>query len=170
MNRGYIVGATPHTVLYRFFWNFTGVLVIVWRYACDFDIIFRLFLLLFSKLNLVIFQALYITKWIYRGNLVGATPPAVLYRFFPNFSVVLVMVWKYACGLDSILRVSFLLYNPQLNVYHFSSILRLQCYQYLINVDIYVVPLSANAPTVLYNSLWKHLYVHMSWPEDMDKF
>ena len=35
-----------------------------------------------------------------------------------------------------------LLYNPQFNVYHFSSIFRLQCYQYLINgyIYIYVVP------------------------------
>ena len=53
--------------------------------------------------------------------------------------------------------------KPQLNIYHFSSIFCLQCYQYLINVYIYVVPLSANTPTVLYN-----LYVLMSWPEDMD--
>ena len=71
----------------------------------------------------------------------GATPPTVLYRIFRNFTGVVVMVCKFACVLDIILRL-VLLYNPQLNVY-----------QYLIYVYIYVVPLSANAPTVLYNSL-----------------
>ena len=98
----YLVGATPHTVLYRFFWNFTGVLVMLWRYACGLDIILRLFL---SKLNLAIFRALSITMWMDRGYLVDATPPTVLYRFFWNFTGVLVMVWKYACGLDIILRL-----------------------------------------------------------------
>ena len=66
----------------------------------------------------------------------GATPPTVLYRFFRNFTGVLVMVFRYACGLDIILRL-FLPYNPQLLRY----------------VYMYVVPLSANAPTVSYNSL-----------------
>ena len=57
-------------------------------------------------------------------------------------------------------------YNPQLKVYHFSSIFSLQCYQYLINVYIYVVPLSANAHSFI-EFVMKHLYVLMSWPEDM---
>ena len=32
-----------------------------------------------------------------------------------------------------------------------------------VSLSIYVIPLSENAPTVLYN-----LYVLMSWPEDID--
>ena len=32
----YLMIATPATVLRRFFWNFTGVLIMVWRYACVF--------------------------------------------------------------------------------------------------------------------------------------
>ena len=100
MDRRYLVGATP-TVLYQFFWNFTGVLFRVWRYACGLDnfIILRLFLsLFFCKLNLVIFQAFYITKWMDRGYLVGATPNTLFYRF---------MFWRYACGLDINLRLFF---------------------------------------------------------------
>ena len=31
MDRGYLVGATSPTVLYRFFRNFTGVLIMVWK-------------------------------------------------------------------------------------------------------------------------------------------
>ena len=66
-------------------------------------------------------------------------------------------------------QIIFLSYNLQLNVYHFSSIFCLQCYQILINVKIYVMSvmnvmnMSSNAPTVM-----KHLYVLMSWSEDMD--
>ena len=108
MYRGYLVGATPSKVFCRFFRNFTGVLVMVGRYVCGLDIILRLKKIL-CKLNLVIFQALYITKWTDRGYLVGATPPTVLYRFFRNFAGVLAMVWRYACGLYIILRL-FLLY------------------------------------------------------------
>ena len=43
----YLVGATPPTFLYRFFWNFTGALVMVWRYVCGLDIILRLFFVTF---------------------------------------------------------------------------------------------------------------------------
>ena len=274
MDRGYLVGATSPTVLYRFFQNITGVQVMVWRYACGLDIILRFFCHFFCKLNLAIFLTLsitklmdvwylgaqlllqlipilsklhcffghglkicmwlrynpkiifvtflqvelshissiyYIIKWMNRGYLVGAAPPTVLCWFFWNFTGVLVMVWKHACGLDINLRLflslfsqvelshfSGIIYNkvdghgipcgrnssysfirvllklhwcfgyglkicmwlgynqikPQLNIYHFSSIFSLQCYQYPINVYIYVVPLSANAPTILYNSLW----------------
>ena len=32
----YLVGATPATVMDQSFWNFKGVLVMVWRYACAF--------------------------------------------------------------------------------------------------------------------------------------
>ena len=75
MDRGYLVGATPPTVLYRwFFSNFIGVLVMVWTslkiwmwFGYFPQIIFCHF---FQKLNLVIFPALSITKWIDRGYLV----------------------------------------------------------------------------------------------------
>ena len=73
------MGATPPTVLYRFFRNLTGVLVMVKRYACGLDIILRLFFVtFFCKLNLAIFPALSITKCMERGFLVGANPPTVL--------------------------------------------------------------------------------------------
>ena len=94
-----------------------------------------------------------------RGYLVGPTPPTVLYRFFRNFTGVLVMVRRYACGLDIILGL-FLSYIPQLNVHLSPSVLSIS-YQCL-------VPLSANAPTVLYFILYKASERLMSWPEDID--
>ena len=39
---------TPTTVLFRSFWNFAGVLYMVWRYACGMDIIVTLIFQLFS--------------------------------------------------------------------------------------------------------------------------
>ena len=59
---GYLVGATPPTVLYRFVSNFTGVLVMVCRYACGLDIIVINFLSLFLQVELSHFGALSITK------------------------------------------------------------------------------------------------------------
>ena len=39
---GYLVSATPHTILYRSLWNFAYVFAMVWRCACGLDIILEL--------------------------------------------------------------------------------------------------------------------------------
>ena len=98
----YIVSATPPTVLDGSFWNFTGILIIVYRYsyACG----------LYRTLNLYAFTFFtFLTYcfawfWVCSGNLVSATPPTVLYRFFWNFTGILVMVWRYACAFYIILK------------------------------------------------------------------
>ena len=51
INSGCLVWVTS-TVLCRSYWNFTGVFVMVWRYACDLDIILRLILSLFPQFEL----------------------------------------------------------------------------------------------------------------------
>ena len=56
----YLVSATPPTVLYRSFWNFTGVLIIVWRYACAFTEPCIFFFTFFYIFNLDYF--LWLTK------------------------------------------------------------------------------------------------------------
>ena len=77
------MGAVPSTVLCQIFlklhWCFDhGLKICMWlRYNPQ--IIFCHF---FCKLNLVIFQAFYITKRMDGGYLVGAIPPTLLYRFF----------------------------------------------------------------------------------------
>ena len=43
----YLVPLTPPTVFVRSFWNFTGVLRMVWRYACVFFRILKLFFITF---------------------------------------------------------------------------------------------------------------------------
>ena len=56
----YLVPVTPTTVLSRSFWNFTGALRMVWRYACGFFRILKLFLIAGFLLQ-------YLGKW-YRTN------------------------------------------------------------------------------------------------------
>ena len=47
---GYLVSATPHTILYRSLWNFAYVFAMVWRYAHGLDIILELIFVTFSTL------------------------------------------------------------------------------------------------------------------------
>ena len=42
IDSGYLVSATPYIILYRSSWNFAHVFSMVWRYACDWDIILAL--------------------------------------------------------------------------------------------------------------------------------
>ena len=43
----YLVPSTPPTVFGQSFWNFTGALRMVWRYACGFFRIMKLFFIIF---------------------------------------------------------------------------------------------------------------------------
>ena len=56
----YLVPVTPTTVLSRSFWNFTGALRMVWRYACGFFRILKLFFITGFLLQ-------YLGRW-YRTN------------------------------------------------------------------------------------------------------
>ena len=97
----YLVSATPSTVLDWSFWNFTGVLIMVWRFACAFYRILNLFFFSFFHIFNLDFFA-----WfrVYSGNPVSATPPTVLHRSFWNFTGILIMVWRYACAFHRILK------------------------------------------------------------------
>ena len=94
----YFVPLTPPTVFVRSFWNFTGVLRMVWRCACVFfqnhEIIFYHFL---HILNLDIFLVLILQKSIGSRYLVPLTPPTVFVRSFWNFTWAFGMAWRYAC-------------------------------------------------------------------------
>ena len=104
-----LVSATPPTVLGQSFWNFTGVLRMVWRYAYFFfqnpEIIFYHF---FPIFNLDIFRALILKICIWSMYLVSATPPTVFGESFWNFTGVLRMVWRYAYCFFRILKLFFI--------------------------------------------------------------
>ena len=108
----YLVPLTPPTVFGRFFWNFTGVLRMAWRYACGFfqnpEIIFHHFFCIF---NLVIFRFLVLQKCIGSRYLVPLTPPTVFGRSFWNFTWAFRMAWRYACGFFRILKYFFITFS-----------------------------------------------------------
>ena len=102
-----LVSATPPTVLGQSFWNFTGVLRMVWRYAYCFFWILKLFFITFFPF-LDIFRALILQICIWSMYLVSATPPTVFGDSFWNFTGVLGMVWRYAYCFFRILKLFFI--------------------------------------------------------------
>ena len=58
IDSGYLVSATPHTILYRSFWNFVHVFSMVWRYACGLDVILAFIFVTFSTLGTLSFSDL----------------------------------------------------------------------------------------------------------------
>ena len=151
----YLVPLTPPTVFVRSFWNFTDALRMVWRYACGFfqnpEIIFYHF---FHILNLDIFWVLILQKCIGSRYLVPLTPPTVFGRFFWNFTGVLRMVWRYACGFFRILKLFFF---HILNLDIFWVLILQKCIG-----SRYLVPLTP--PTVFDWSLWNFTRaLRMAW-------
>ena len=49
IDSGYLVSATPHTILYQSFWNFAHAFSMVWRYAYGLDIILALIFVTFCR-------------------------------------------------------------------------------------------------------------------------
>ena len=107
----YLVPSTPPTVFGQSFWNFTGALRMVWRYACGFFRIMKLFLSFFCIFNLDIFWALILQKCIGSRYLVPSTPPTVFGQSFWNFTEAFRMVWRYACGVFIILKVFLITFS-----------------------------------------------------------
>ena len=109
---GYLVSATPHTILYWSFWNFVHVFAMVWRCAYGLDIILQLILVTFSTLwTFVIFWRQILWKSRDSGYLVSATPHTILYRSLWNVAHVFAMVWRCARGLDIILELIFVTFS-----------------------------------------------------------
>ena len=79
----YLVSATS-TVVRRFFWHFTGDLIMVWKYACFFFFCFFFFLFFFSilKLYFYFFSALRTSSFL--ASIVYIYRVGVLYAQFLN--------------------------------------------------------------------------------------
>ena len=58
IDSGYLVSATPHTILYQSFWNFAYVFSMVWRCAYGLDIILAFIFVTFSALQTLSFSDL----------------------------------------------------------------------------------------------------------------
>ena len=109
IDSGYLVSATPHTILYQSFWNFAHVFSMVWRCMCmwfGYNLCIN-FCHFFHCANFVISWPQILWTCITSGYLVSATPHTILYQSFWNFAHVFAMVWRYAYGLDIIVNLIF---------------------------------------------------------------
>ena len=82
IDSGYLLSTTPHTILYRSFWNFAHVFAMVSRYACSLDIILELIFVTFSTLWILPFLTSDSMK-VYRQWLTCKC--SSLYNFMPIF-------------------------------------------------------------------------------------
>ena len=115
IDSGYLVSATPHTILYRSFWNFAHVFAMVWRCACGLDIILDLiFCPFYYFVNFVIFWPQILWKCIDSGYHVSTTPYTASCLSLFNFAHLFVH------GLKMCMWFGF---NPAVNFCHFSTFL-----------------------------------------------
>ena len=130
--REYIVGTLCAQLLLQFYANSFETLqmffVMVWRYALWFghspQIIFCHF---FHKLNLVIFSAFLLSKWIDSGHLVCATPPTVLCQFLSKL---------HRCFGHGLKICMWFGYNPQIYFYHFFRKLNLAIFTGIFTIKV----------------------------------
>ena len=152
----YLVPVTLTTVLSQSFWNFTGALRMVWRYACGFFRILKLFFITFYTFWTDIFWVISLKKSTGSRYLVPLTPPTIFGRSFWNFTWALMMAWRYACRFFRILKY----------FYHFFCIFNLDIFWVLILQKClgsrYLVPLTP--PTVFSRSFWNITWAfRMAW-------
>ena len=144
----YLVPSTPPTVFGQSFWNFTGALTMVWRYACGFFRILKLFFINFFRIfNIDIFWALILQKCIESRYLVPSTPPTVFGQSFWNFTRALKLVWRYACGFFRILKLFFITFFRIFNLDIFLTLMLQKCIG-----SKYLVP--STPPIVFGQSFW----------------
>ena len=81
IDSGYLVSATPHTILYQSFWNFAYVFSMVWRCACGLDIILALIFVTFSTLGTLSFSDLRVYENVVTVGILWAQ---FLIQFYTN--------------------------------------------------------------------------------------
>ena len=150
-----LVSATPPTVLGQSFWNFTGVLRMVWRYAyCFFRILKLFFITFFPFLH---FSSPYTTDmYMEYVPCIGNS----------SYSFWWILLKLYRCFKDGLEICILFFQNPEIIFYHFFRIFNLDIFRALILQiciwSIYLV--SATPPTVFGESFWNFTVVfRMVW-------
>ena len=112
IDSGYLVSATPHTILYQSFWNFAHVFSMVWRCASGLDIILALIFVTFSTLGTLSFSDL---RFYENVVTVGTLWAQLLIQFYTDLFETLYMFspwsWDNAYGLDIILELIFVTFS-----------------------------------------------------------
>ena len=159
VDSGYLVSATPHTILYQSFWNFAHVFSMVWRCACGLDIILALIFVAFSTLRTLWFSDL---RFYESLETVGSLWAQLLIQFHTDLFETLhffIMVWRYAYGLDIILELIFVTFST-LWTLSFSD---LRFYESLETVGTLWVQLIIQ----FYTNLYETLHMFSPWSGDV---
>ena len=88
IDSGYLVSATPHTILYQSFWNFAHVFTMVWRCAYGLDIILAFIFVTFSTLRTLSFSDL---RFYENVVIVGTLWAQLLIQFYTDLFETLYM-------------------------------------------------------------------------------
>ena len=105
------MNATPHTILYRFFWNFAHVFSMVWKCACSLDIFLALIFVTFST-SMKMYR-----QWV-------PSKRNCLYNFIPTFLQLCTSFFQ-----GSKMCIWFGFYHA-INFWHFSSLLTLSLFNF----------------------------------------
>ena len=160
IDSGYLVSATPQTIVYQSFWNFAQVFSVVWRYACGLDIILALIFVTFSTLGILSFSDL---RFYENVVTVGTLWVQLLIQFytelFETLYMFFTMVWRCAYGLDIILELIFVTFST-LWTLSFSD---LRFYESLETVGT----LWAQLFIKFYTNLYETLHMFLPWSGDV---
>ena len=151
IDSGYLVSATPHTILYQSFWNFAYVFSMVWRCAYGLDIILAFIFVTFSILWTLSFSDLRFYENVVRVGTLWAQ----LIQF------ILIFLKLCTCFRHGLEMCIWFGYNPWINFCHF--------FHYVNFVIVWPQILwksrdsgylvSATPHTILYRSLWNFAHV-----------
>ena len=151
IDSGYLVSATPHTIIYWSFWNFVRVFSMVWSCACGLDVILTLIFVTFSTLGTLSFSDFRFYESCESWYLVSTTPHTILYWSFWNFAHNFSMVWRWC---------------PCINFCHFFHFGNFVIFwpQILWKCCDSGYVVSATSHTILYQSFWNFAHVFpMVW-------
>ena len=157
IDSGYLVSATPHTILYQSFWNFARVFSMVWRCAYGLDIILAFIFVTFSTLQTLSFSDL---RFYENVVTVGTFERNSSY----NFKLIFLKLCTCFChGLEMCIWFG---YNPWINFCHFFHFVNFVIFwpQILWKSRDSGYFVSATPHTILYRSLWNFAHVFaMVW-------
>ena len=110
IDSGYLVSATPHTILYQSFWNFAHVFSMVWRCAYGLDIILAFIFVTFSLCELCHFLTSDSMKMLWQG---------VPCERNSSYNFMLIFLKLCTCFCHGLEMCIWFGYNPWINFCHF---------------------------------------------------
>ena len=165
----YIKSATPPKVLCQFIWNFTGVLIMIWRYACFSFIVVVVFVFVCSFLQpsnyffVYFFHTLLSLRKHTYSNISKISPPKTENFQIKNSGIFHISVQNMDCGysLEPPRRGDSILYDTLINKIRFCSCWsrRSMAFQWGYTISQLFSPFLSRIQQILYV-----IYEQMTWP------